>query len=75
MYIMVQILTEAGWSQIAFDHCWRASDYFTWVMVFFCFLHITIVYIIATLIKGVFWEVFFTVNIIYEERKMHLLEK
>jgi hypothetical protein len=72
---MVQILTEAGWSQIAFDHSWRASDYFTWIMIFFCFLHITIVYIIATLIKGVFWEVFFTVNSIYDERKMQLLEK
>lgn len=37
-------------------------------MLFFCLCHITIVYIIATLIKGIFWEVFFTVNSTFEER-------
>jgi hypothetical protein len=74
-YIMVQILTEAGWSQIAFDHASRAPDFFVVVMLFFCFLHITIVYIIATLIKGVFWEVFFTVDTIYSERKKETSEE
>jgi MFS superfamily sulfate permease-like transporter len=72
---MVQVLTEAGWSQLAFDHCWRASDYFAYIMLFFCFMHITIVYIIATLIRGVFWEVFFTVNTIYLERKKLTVEE
>jgi len=54
-YIMVQILTEAGWSMLAFDHCWRNPQYFGYIMVFFCIMHLTIVYIIATLIKGIFW--------------------
>lgn len=67
-YVMVQVLTEAGWSQIAYDHAWRAPQYFVYVMLFFCFLHITIVYILATLIKGIFWEVFLTVNGIFEDR-------
>lgn len=71
---MVQILTEAGWSQIAFDHSSRAPDYYGYIMLFFCFMHITIVYIVATLIKGVFWEVFFTVDTIYAERAKQTLE-
>jgi len=69
MYVMVQILTEAGWSMIAYDHCWRAPYYYAYIMLFFCLCHITIVYIIATLIKGIFWEVFFTVNTIFEARE------
>jgi hypothetical protein len=72
---MVQVLTEAGWSQIAYDHAWRSTDYFVLVMLFFCLMHITIVYIIATLIKGVFWEVFFTVNTIFTERRKEMFEE
>lgn len=52
---MVQVLTEAGWSMIAYDHSWRNPQYFGYIMIFFCIMHITIVYIIATLIKGIFW--------------------
>jgi hypothetical protein len=37
-------------------------------MAYFCFMHIIITYVIATLIRGIFWEVFFTVNSIYSER-------
>lgn len=65
---MVQILTEAGWSMIAFDHSWKNPQFYGYIMSYFCFMHIIIVYIIATLIKGIFWEVFFTVNQIFEER-------
>lgn len=54
-YVMMQILTEAGWSMIAFDHSWRNPQYYGYVMGYFCFMHIIIVYIIATLIKGIFW--------------------
>jgi MFS superfamily sulfate permease-like transporter len=66
---MVQILTEAGWSMIAFDHSWKNPQYFAYIMLLFCFMHIIIVYIIATLIKGIFWEVFFTVNQIFVDRE------
>lgn len=54
-YIMVQVLTEAGWSMVAFDHSWRNAQYYGYIMIYFCFMHIIIVYIIATLIKGIFW--------------------
>lgn len=54
-YVMVQILTEAGWSQVAYDHSWRAPQYFVYILLFFCLQHIMIVYVIATLIKGIFW--------------------
>jgi hypothetical protein len=67
---MVQVLNEAGWSQVAYDHCWRAPHYFAYIMLFFCLIHITVVYILATLIKGIFWEVFFTVNTMFAERNV-----
>lgn len=59
---MIQVLTEAGWSMIAFDHAGRNANNYGFVMLFFCLMHITIVYMIAALIKGIFWEVYFTVN-------------
>jgi len=67
-FMMVQVMTEAGWSMIAYDHCWRNPQYFGYVMVYFCIMHIIITYIIATLIKGAFWEVYFTVDQIVSER-------
>lgn len=54
---------------VAFDHSWKNPQYYGYVMLLFCFMHIIIVYIIATLIKGIFWEVFFTVNQIFEDRE------
>lgn len=65
-YIMVQVMTEAGWSQVAYDHSWRAPQYFAYVMLYFCLMHITIVYMVATMIKGIFWEVYFTVDTIFQ---------
>lgn len=61
-FVMIQVLTEAGWSMIAFDHAGRNANNYGFVMLFFCLMHITIVYMIAALIKGIFWEVYFTVN-------------
>ena len=54
-YIMVQVLLEAGWSQIAFDHSWKAPQYYGYIMTYFCIMHIFITYVVATLIKGIFW--------------------
>jgi hypothetical protein len=65
---MIQILTEAGWSQVAFDHAWRNAQYYSYVMLFFMLMHLIITYIIATLIRGMFWEIFFTVNSIMQKR-------
>ena len=72
-YVMVQILTEAGWSMVAYDHCWRNPQYYGYVMVYFCFMHIIITYVIATLIKGIFWEVYFTVDQTFRERERETL--
>jgi len=52
---MVMVLTEAGWSQVAFDHSWRNPGYFGLVMSFFALMHLMIVYILAILIRGIFW--------------------
>lgn len=67
-YIMVQVMTEAGWSMIAFDHSNRNPNYTGLIMTFFCIMHVFIVLIIATLVKGIFWEVFFTVSTTIKER-------
>jgi hypothetical protein len=66
---MVQVLTEAGWSQVAFDLGWRNPQYYAYVMLYFILMHLVITYIIATLIRGIFWEVFFTVNAIIQRRR------
>ena len=60
---------------IAYDHCWRNPQYYAYVMIYFCFMHIIIVYIIATLIKGIFWEVYFTVDQIFREKERETLEE
>ena len=72
---MMQVLTEAGWSVLAYDHSWRNPQYFDYVMLYFCFMHIIIDYIIGTLIKGIFWEVYFTVDKIFKEREKETLEE
>ena len=74
-YVMVQILTEAGWSLIAFDHCWRNPQYYGYIMVYFCLMHIIITYVIATLVKGIFWEVYFTVDQIFYDREVQTKEE
>ena len=68
-YMMIQILVEAGWSVIANDHCWRNPQYYGYIMLYFCFMHLIIVSVMSTLIKGIFWEVYFTVDKIFTDRE------
>lgn len=65
---MVQLVTEGGWSMVAHDHCWRNPQYYAYIMLYFCLMHLTVKYIIATLIQGIYWEVYFTVNKVLDER-------
>ena len=60
---------------MAYDHCWRNPQYFGYVMLFFCFMHLIIVSIISTLIKGIFWEVYFTVDEIFTARDTETQEE
>lgn len=53
-YIMVQILTEAGWSMIAFDYSKRTDLYFPTVL-YFMLCHTMIVLIMGALIKALIW--------------------
>lgn len=63
---MMQILTEAGWSLIAYDHAARHKDYFFVVMLYFIVAHICIVLVLATLLKGLLWEVYFAIYNIHK---------
>lgn len=56
-FIFVQVLTEAGWSMVAFDHALRYG-YYALTMLFFVFCHEVIVIIITSLLKGVTWETY-----------------
>jgi hypothetical protein len=71
-YLLVQILAKSAWSHVAYDHCFRNPDYFTPVMIFFTGTQITLVYIVSTIIKGVFWEIYFTVDSIFVERERQI---
>ena len=64
--MFVQVLTEAGWSAIAFDFANRTVGWFAPVMIFFLFCHITIVLVIATLLRSIFWSLFFSVGEQYD---------
>jgi hypothetical protein len=65
---MIQVLTEAGWSSVAFDYAKRNEDYSALVLIYFVILHMIIVLILATSIKGIFWEVYFSVKSLEEQR-------
>lgn len=60
--VMFQVLTEAGWSMIAFDHASRTPESYGFVMVMFCSFHIIITLILATLMKGMIWSAFMAVS-------------
>jgi hypothetical protein len=53
-YILVQVLTEAGWSMIAFDYAKRTGLYFPTVL-YFMFCHTMLVLIMGALIKALIW--------------------
>ena len=61
-YIMMQVLTEGGWSYVAYDYCWRFPNYYGLIVVFFIIQHVVIIHITSTLLKGIFWEIYFTVS-------------
>lgn len=53
-FVFVQVLTEAGWSLIAYDHAYRYGV-FALTMLFFVICHEVIVIILTSLLKGVTW--------------------
>lgn len=67
--VMFQVLTEAGWSMIAFDYSSRMPDKYGLVMVMFASFHIVITLILATLMKGMIWSAFMAISKQYEINK------
>lgn len=63
----MQVLTEAGWSSVAFDVAYRIPNYFGLVMSLFASFHVVIVLILATLIKGIVLSTFLTVSSQYDQ--------
>lgn len=53
-FILVQVLVEAGWSFVAYDHAFKFGHYGL-VMLFFVICHILIVIILSSLLKGITW--------------------
>ena len=60
-FYLVQVLTEAGWSAVAFDYANRAGGTWSLVMLFFVMCHLIIVLVLAAVLKGIIWFVFLTV--------------
>ena len=61
-YYLVQVLTEAGWSAVAFDYANRAGQQWFFAMLFFVLCHIVVVLVLAAVLKGIIWFVFITVT-------------
>lgn len=62
----MQILTEGAWTKVAYNYCWRNQDYYALIVTFFMLMHFIIVYVFGTLLKGIFWEIYFTVSSILD---------
>jgi hypothetical protein len=60
-FYLVQVLTEAGWSAVAFDYANRAGSNWSLVLLFFVMCHVIIVLVLAAVLKGIIWFVFLTV--------------
>lgn len=58
---MIQILLEGGWSTLAFDHAYRYGSPILCIS-YFVLCHLTIVFLIVSIIKGVIWEIYDTVH-------------
>lgn len=54
-YIMMQILTEGSWTNIAWSYCYRQQNYYGYIVALFIFMHIMIVTVAGNLLKGIFW--------------------
>ena len=60
-FYLVQVLTEAGWSAVAYDYANRAGSTWALVLLFFVLCHAIIVLVLAAVLKGIIWFVFLTV--------------
>lgn len=60
-FYLVQVLTEAGWSAVAFDYANRAGSSWYLVLSFFVLCHVITVLVLAAVLKGIIWFVFLTV--------------
>lgn len=59
---MVQVLIEAGWSVLAVDHAARFSYPVALTLLLFTINHFSITLVISSLVKGVTWEVYQTLQ-------------
>ena len=60
-FYLVQVLTEAGWSAVAFDYANRAGSSWVMTLLFFVLCHAVVVLVLAAVLKGIIWFVFLTV--------------
>lgn len=71
-YVNIQILFEGGWSTLCNNLVFKAPQYYGYIYFYFIVAHITYVYLIAYVVKGVFWEVYFVVHNIKTERSAEI---
>jgi hypothetical protein len=60
-FLFVQVLAEAQWSVIAYNYAWKYNP-FGLVMLFFLLSHALLVTILTSLLKGITWGVYDTVD-------------
>ena len=61
-FYFFQVLTEAGWSAVAYDVAGRVEEMFGLVMILFAFYHVVVVLLLATLVKGIVLSTFMSVT-------------
>ena len=59
---MVQVMIQAGWSIIGFDHAYRYNVPIAVSLFFFVVSHFATTLVVSALVKGVTWEVYQTIQ-------------
>lgn len=68
------MLVESGYSVIAYDYGYRYGS-FAGSLIFFIISHQIIVIIVTSLMKGVTWEVYNTINGEHEDIKKKMAQE
>jgi hypothetical protein len=78
-YLMMQILTEGSWAVNAWSYCSREPQAYGWIVALFILMHVLIVTLLANLLKGICWEVYFTVSsmldLIEDQQREHKVKQ
>ena len=62
-FLIMQVFAENGWQYIIYDLTVRAgSQFYILILIYFCLIHISSVLVLMSLMKGLVWQAYQTVD-------------